>query len=102
MSDEAFNRRKLIGMHKKITPLVIVSIICIAFAIYALFPSEPENKERSGVYLPWIMPLFLLFGALLAYGIDRLIRKRSPDLKKVWIVEVVLVGLIALYSLFLK
>jgi len=89
-------------MHKKITPLFIVSIICIALAIWALFPGEPENKERSGVYLPWIMPLFLLFGALLAYGIDRLIRKSSPDLKKVWIVEGILVGLIVLYSLFLK
>jgi len=39
-------------MHKKITPLFIVSIICIALAIWALFPGEPENKERSGVYLP--------------------------------------------------
>jgi len=87
---------------KKITPLIILSAICIVVALWASFPNEPNNRERSGVNLSWIMPLLLSFAALISYGIDRLIKKNSPDVKSVWVVEGILVAFIIFYAVFLK
>jgi hypothetical protein len=89
-------------MKLKITPLIVISALCVLTAIWIPFAPEIEQGHRSGVNVPWIMPLLMLFGALVAFGADHLIKKYTPELKKVWITELVIVCFTILYAVLLK
>lgn len=86
----------------KITPLIVIAVLCLLIAIWIPFVPEPEPRYRSGVNVPWIMPLLMLFGSLVAFAADRFIKKHSTALKNVWLIEGVIVGFVILYSIFFK
>ena len=79
------------GIQIKITPLLLLALACLLIAGYTLFFPEPPGRYRSGVGMTWIMPALLAIMAGISLAVDYFIIKYSATLKKVWIIESILI-----------
>ena len=66
---------------------MIVALACVILALWGLFSPEPDNDRRSGVNVTGLFPALLIFVALIAAVVDRMVRKRITELNKIWKVE---------------
>ena len=66
---------------------MIVALACVILAVWGLFSPVPDNKHRSGVNIVGLFPALLIFVALIAAVVDRMVRKRITELNKIWKVE---------------
>jgi len=81
----------------KITPLLILAVCLISVGVWVLFFREPKRSEPYGDIVKWLLPVIFFFMALVAGGIHLLFRKIIPELKKLWMVEGIIVGFVFLY-----
>lgn len=79
---------------------MIVALVCVILAVWGLFSPEPDNDRRSGVNIVGLFPALLIFVALIAAVVDRMVRKRISELTKIWKIEsLILLPILLLFML---
>ena len=81
----------------KITPLLLLAAGLIITGVWVLFFREAKRSEPYWDIVQWLLPVILFFMSLVAGGIHLLFRKIIPELKKLWMVEGIIVGFVILY-----
>ena len=87
-------------MKVKLTPLNIVSAICLVIAALLLFDKKPQRPGY--VDITGLLVGFNVLTALVAFVSDLIFRKFVPSLKKLWIIEGVLVIFIIVLIFIIK
>ena len=88
-------------MKVKLTPLNIVSSICLTAAILMLV-NKKETLQATPNALIDLMAGLSMLAAIIAFISDQIFRKFIPNVKKLWIVEGVLVIFILILILIIK
>ena len=78
-----------------ITAISMVAIIAIVFNQSWII--SPQNQEFKGLFIA--IALLLLFGSFL---FDQILRKFTPNLKRLWIVQCLIIVLTIIFIYFLK
>ncbi|WP_316792470.1 hypothetical protein [Pedobacter frigoris] len=85
-------------MKVKLTPLNIVSALALVTAVlYLWYRKPPEHVDVSG-----ILAFFSFLVAVIAFVSDLIFRKFIPSLKKLWIIEGVLIAFIIILIFIIK
>lgn len=85
-------------MKVKLTPLNIVSALALVTAVlYLWYRKPPQHVDVSG-----ILAGFCFLVAVIAFISDLIFRKFVPSLKKLWIIEGVLVAFIIILIFIIK
>ncbi|TCC98714.1 hypothetical protein [Pedobacter hiemivivus] len=87
-------------MKVKLTPLNIVSALALVIAVMVLL-----NKKDSGpqhVDVTWLLSGFCFLTAIIAFISDQIFRKFIPSLKKLWVIEGVLIVFIVILIFIIK
>ncbi|WP_316813292.1 hypothetical protein [Pedobacter heparinus] len=85
-------------MKVKLTPLNIVSALALVTALlYLWYRKPPQHVDVSG-----ILAGFSFLIAIIAFISDQVFRKFIPGLKKLWIIEGVLIVFIILLIFIIK
>lgn len=88
-------------MKVKLTPLNIISAVCITTAAVLLFEKRPEPHAHT-INLQPILIGFSLLIAVIAFISDQIFRKFIPELKKIWIVECTVILFTVLLFVIIK
>lgn len=85
-------------MKVKLTPLNIVSALALVTAVlYLWYRKPPQHVDVSG-----ILAAFSFLVAVIAFISDLIFRKFIPSLKKLWIIESVLIVFIIILIFIIK
>lgn len=88
-------------MRIKITPLNVVSAIGLVMAALLLLNSNifisPVNQSYTG-----LMVAISLLVVFMAFLVDQIFRKFVPSLYKIWVLQLVLIGLTIIFFFVLK
>lgn len=87
-------------MKVKLTPLNIVSALCLVVAVMLLLDkkaSVPQYVDVTG-----LLSGFSFLTAVIAFISDQIFRKFIPSLKKLWIIESVLIVFIVILIFIIK
>lgn len=85
-------------MKVKLTPLNIVSALALVTGVLYLWNRKtPQHVDVSG-----ILAAFCLLVAVIAFVSDLIFRKFIPSLKKLWIIESVLIVFIVILIFLIK
>jgi len=85
----------------KLTPLNVVSAICITGAILLLVNKRQSLQETPNALIDLMTGLSVL-AAIISFISDQIFRKFIPSVKKLWVVEGVLVSFIIILILIIK
>jgi hypothetical protein len=85
----------------KLTPLNIVSAVCLTAAILLLI-NKKQNQEATPDALVDVMAGLSVLAAIVFFISDQIFRKFIPSVKKLWVVEGVLVIFIIILILIIK
>ena len=88
-------------MKVKLTPLNIVSAICLTAAVLLLF-NRRQSGQTTPVGLVDLMAGLSVIAAIVSFISDQIFRKFIPNVKKLWVVEGVLVIFIIILILIIK
>ncbi|WGQ11925.1 hypothetical protein QG516_09775 [Pedobacter gandavensis] len=88
-------------MKVKLTPLNIISAVCITIAAVLLFEKRPPSNAHT-INLQPILIGFSLLIAVIAFISDQIFRKFIPELKKIWIVECTVILFTVLLFVIIK
>lgn len=88
-------------MKVKLTPLNIVSAICLVIAIMLLINKKEEGNPKY-VDITGILIGFSFLTAIVAFISDQIFRRFILNLKKLWVVEGVLVIFIIILIFIIK
>lgn len=85
-------------MKVKLTPLNIVSAVALVTAVlYLWYRKAPQHVDVSG-----ILAGFCFLVAVIAFISDQIFRKFIPSLKKLWIIESVLLVFVVILIFLIK
>lgn len=84
----------------KLTPLNIVSAICVVSAVIILL--DEKSPKPGHVDATVLIVGFSLLTAMIAFVSDLIFRKFIPSLIKLWIIESVLVAFIIILIFIIK
>ncbi|MBE9602070.1 hypothetical protein [Pedobacter sp. MC2016-24] len=86
-------------MKAKLTPLNLTSATCLVAAVLLLVKPEPQQPQH--VNMTGFMVGFCILIAVVGFVSDLIFRKFIPDLKKLWIVEgmMILITIILMFIL---
>lgn len=87
-------------MQIKLTPLNVVSAVCLVIAALLLF--DKKAQQPGYVDITGLLIGFNLLTAVVAFVSDLIFRKFIPTLKKLWVVEGVLVIFIIILIFIIK
>jgi hypothetical protein len=85
----------------KLTPLNVVSALCLTAAVF-LLKNRKQTLEVTPDALIDLMAGLSVLAAIISFISDQIFRKFIPNLKKLWIVEGVLVIFIVILILIIK
>jgi hypothetical protein len=85
----------------KLTPLNVVSALCLTAAVFLLI-NRKQTLEVTPDALIDLMAGLSVLAAIISFISDQIFRKFIPNLKKLWIVEGVLVIFIVILILIIK
>ncbi|WP_438871765.1 hypothetical protein [Pedobacter panaciterrae] len=88
-------------MKVKLTPLNIVSAICLVIAIMLLINKKDEGNPKY-VDITGILIGFSFLTAVVAFISDQIFRRFILNLKKLWVVEGVLIIFIIILIFIIK
>ncbi|ETZ23307.1 hypothetical protein N824_17750 [Pedobacter sp. V48] len=88
-------------MKVKLTPLNIVSAICLVIAIMLLINKKEEGNPKY-VDITGILIGFSFLTAIVAFISDQIFRRFILNLKKLWVVEGVLIIFIIILIFIIK
>lgn len=89
-------------MKVKLTPLNIVSAICLVVAVLLLVNKKNEGYTQQHVDVTGILVGFSFLAAIVAFVSDQIFRRFILSLKKLWVVEGVLVVFIIILIFIIK
>ncbi|WP_157766428.1 hypothetical protein [Pedobacter ginsengisoli] len=89
-------------MKVKLTPLNIVSAICLVVAVLLLVSKKEEGHAPQHVDVTGILVGFSFLAAIVAFVSDQIFRRFILNLKKLWVVEGVLVIFIIILIFIIK
>ncbi len=88
-------------MKVKLTPLNIVSALCLVIAVLVLLDKKdaryPQHVDMTG-----LLSGFCVLTAVIAFISDLIFRKFIPSLKKLWIIESVLIVFVIILIFIIK
>ncbi|SMC97395.1 hypothetical protein [Pedobacter nyackensis] len=87
-------------MKVKLTPLNIVSALCLVVAVLLLLDKKdkgPQHIDVSGLLIG-----FCFLATVVAFISDQIFRRFIPSLKKLWIIEGVLIVFIIILIFIIK
>ncbi|MBY0245180.1 MAG: hypothetical protein K2Q03_06990 [Sphingobacteriaceae bacterium] len=88
-------------MKVKITPLNIVSALAITLAIYLLYFADKSSIQS--IEQPKNLIVILCFaGVVVSFIVDQMFRRMIQSLKKIWMIEIMLIALTILFTLILR
>jgi len=85
----------------KLTPLNIVSAICLVIAVLLLINKKEEGNAKY-VDITGILAGFSFLASVVAFISDQIFRRFILNLKKLWVVEGVLVIFITILIFIIK
>jgi hypothetical protein len=85
----------------KLTPLNIVSAICLTAAVLLLY-NRRQSLQATPDALVDLMAGLSVLAAIISFISDQIFRKFIPNLKKLWVIEGVLVIFIIILILIIK
>lgn len=88
-------------MKVKLTPLNIISAVCITVAAVLLF----EKRQPVHAHVIDLQPILIGFSlviAVVAFISDQIFRKFIPELKKIWIIECTVILFTVLLFVIIK
>ncbi|NRF40977.1 hypothetical protein [Pedobacter foliorum] len=88
-------------MKVKLTPLNIVSAICLVIAVLLLINKKEEGNPKY-VDITGILVGFSFLTAIVAFISDQIFRRFILNLKKLWVVEGMLVIFITILIFIIK
>ncbi|HEX8607075.1 MAG TPA: hypothetical protein VF679_00385 [Pedobacter sp.] len=88
-------------MKLKLTPLNIVSAVCLTAGILLLV-NKKQSLQATPDALIDLMAGLTVLAAIIAFLSDQIFRKFIPSVKKLWVVEGVLVIFILILILIIK
>jgi hypothetical protein len=85
----------------KLTPLNIVSALALVIAALVLIEKRPPGYN-SHINVTGLLTGFCLLVAVIAFVSDLIFRKFIPSLKKLWVIEGVLIVFIVILIFIIK
>jgi hypothetical protein len=85
----------------KLTPLNVVSALCLTAAVLLLLNRRQTLEATPGALIDLMAGLSVL-AAIISFISDQIFRKFIPNLKKLWVVEGMLVIFIVILILIIK
>ena len=85
----------------KLTPLNIVSALCLVFGVWILMDKQ-AIAIQSGLPVKGILVSFSLLAALVAFISDLIFRKIIPSLGRLWAVQLVLISFVIILIIIIK
>ncbi|MGY4384585.1 hypothetical protein ACVWYN_001611 [Pedobacter sp. UYP24] len=78
-------------MKIKLTPLNIVSAVCLTAAILLLYDKKELGNSTASSGIVDLMAGLSILAGIIAFISDQIFRKFVPSIKKLWIIEGVLI-----------
>lgn len=89
-------------MKVKLTPLNIVSSTSLVLAVWLLLKDTPTGSDRQVVQATGFLTGFCLLVAVVAFVSDLIFRKMIPSVRKIWIIEGVLIVFIIILIFIIR
>ncbi|WP_243732541.1 hypothetical protein [Pedobacter metabolipauper] len=86
-------------MKIKLTPLNLVSALCLVIGVLLLTGKKPVSGNTN---LTALLVGFSFLSAVIAFISDLIFRKFIPNLKKLWVIEIILIIFIVILIFIIK